>query len=164
MNARSVVFEMSPDKVDDAVSQFEDGVIPRFREISGYKGFTLLVNRENGKTLGISFWESEDGVNASGDLGAEARQALADTAGASAQSPQVWKSRSTIRSRRDGRGGRQPWSALPVPPEDPPAYTLPGSATARKARAHASLRSCERGAFRFGSLGSPALGATGDGA
>jgi len=60
MNARSVVFEMSPDKVDDAVSQFEDGVIPRFREISGYKGFTLLVNRENGKTLGISFWESED--------------------------------------------------------------------------------------------------------
>ncbi len=50
MNARSVVFEMSPDKVDDAVRQFEDRVIPRFREISGYKGFTLLVNRENGKT------------------------------------------------------------------------------------------------------------------
>ncbi len=45
MHARSVVFEMSPDKIDDAVSQFEDGVIPRFREISGYKGFTLLVNR-----------------------------------------------------------------------------------------------------------------------
>jgi len=91
MNTRSVVFEMSPDKVDDAVGEFEDGVIPRFREISGYKGFTLLVNRENGKTLGISFWESEDGVNASGDLGAEARRALTATAGASAQSPQVWE-------------------------------------------------------------------------
>ncbi len=55
MHARSVVFEMSPDKIDDAVSQFEDGVIPRFREISGYKGFTLLVNRESGKAFGVSF-------------------------------------------------------------------------------------------------------------
>jgi len=90
MNARSVVFEMSPDKVDDAVSEFEDRVIPRFREISGYQGFTLLVNPESGKTFGVSFWESEDGVNASGDLGAEARQALT-TAGASAQSPEVWE-------------------------------------------------------------------------
>ncbi|MGI8902486.1 MAG: hypothetical protein ACR2IP_02240 [Solirubrobacteraceae bacterium] len=91
MNACSVVFEMSPDKVDDAVSEFEDRVISRFREIAGYEGFALLVNRENGKTFGVSFWESEDGVNASGDLGAEARQALADTAGASAQSPEVWE-------------------------------------------------------------------------
>jgi len=33
-------------------------------------------------TFGVSFWESEDGVNASGDLGAEARQALTATAGA----------------------------------------------------------------------------------
>jgi len=40
---------------------------------------------------GVSFWESEDGVNASGDLGAEARQALAETAGASSQSPEVWE-------------------------------------------------------------------------
>jgi len=91
MNARSVVFEMSPHKVDDAVSELEDRVIPRFGEISGYKGFTLLVNRENGKTFGVSFWESEDGVNASSELGAEARQALAETAGASAQSPEVWE-------------------------------------------------------------------------
>lgn len=91
MHARSVVFEMSPDKVNDAVSQFEEGVIPRFRAISGYKGFTLLVNRESGKVLGVSFWESEEGVNASGELGAEARQTLADTAGASAQSPEVWE-------------------------------------------------------------------------
>jgi len=94
MHVRSVMFEMSPDKVNDAVSQFEEGVIPRFRAISGYKGykgFTLLVNRESGKVFGVSFWESEEGVNASGELGAEARQTLADTAGASAQSPEVWE-------------------------------------------------------------------------
>jgi len=91
MHTRSVVFEMSSNRVDDAVSQFVDGVIPRFREISGYKGLTLLVNRENGKAFGASFWETEEGVNASGDLGAEARQALADAAGASAQKPEVWE-------------------------------------------------------------------------
>lgn len=91
MHARSVVFEMSPDKVDDAVSHFEDRVIPRFREIRDTRASHCSSTARTARLFGVSFWESEDGVNASGDLGAEARQALADTAGASAQSPEVWE-------------------------------------------------------------------------
>ena len=91
MHARSAVIEMSPDKIDAAISQFEDDLLPRYREISGYKGFTLLVNRESGKAFGVSFWESEEGVSASDELGAEARKAMADTGGGSAQSREVWE-------------------------------------------------------------------------
>ncbi len=91
MHARSAVIEMSPDKLDASIRQFEDEMLPRYREIAGYKGFTMLVNRESGKAFGVSFWESEDGVDASNDLGAEARTGLADTGGGSPQAPEVWE-------------------------------------------------------------------------
>lgn len=91
MHARSAVIEMTPDKIDAAISQFEDELLPRYREISGYKGFTMLVNRESGKVFGVSFWEGKDGVQASDDLGAEARKGLADTGGGSAQPREVWE-------------------------------------------------------------------------
>lgn len=91
MHARSAVVEMSADKVDAAIRQFEDELLPRYREISGYKGFTLLVDREGGKALGVSFWESADGIEASDALGTQARSQLAETGGGSAQPREVWE-------------------------------------------------------------------------
>ncbi len=41
--------------------------------------------------FGVSFWESEEGVKVSDDLGVQARRALADAAGASALSRAVWE-------------------------------------------------------------------------
>ena len=74
MHARSGSFQLSPDKVDDAVGAFESEQLPKYKESSGYKGFTLLVNRQNGKVVGVSFWESEDDLRASDQLGSEARE------------------------------------------------------------------------------------------
>ncbi len=91
MHARSAVIEMSPDKLDDAIKQFEQDALPRYREVSGYKGFTMLVNRDSGKAFGVSFWESEDGIAASDELGEQARADLADTGDGSAQTREVWE-------------------------------------------------------------------------
>ncbi|MFZ0040459.1 MAG: hypothetical protein WAK93_04070 [Solirubrobacteraceae bacterium] len=91
MHARSAVVELSPDKIDDAIRQFEADVLPRYREISGYKGFTMLVNRESGKAFGVSFWESPDGIKESDELGVKARDDLAATGGGSAQPREVWE-------------------------------------------------------------------------
>jgi heme-degrading monooxygenase HmoA len=81
MHARTGSLQVSPDRVDDLVAVFEREQVPRFREQDGYKGFTMLVNRQSGRALGVSFWESEDARRASEELGAEARQAARETGG-----------------------------------------------------------------------------------
>src|SRR4051794_678987 len=69
MHARSGAFRLSSDKVDDAISTFENEQLQRYKEQDGYKGFTLLADRDSGALLGISFWENEDALRASDELG-----------------------------------------------------------------------------------------------
>ena len=73
MHARSGAFRLSADKVDEAISAFEEEQLPRYKEQDGYKGFTLLADRDSGEVLGISFWEDADALKASDELGEEAR-------------------------------------------------------------------------------------------
>jgi heme-degrading monooxygenase HmoA len=82
MHARSKSFELAPEKVDDAVSQFKDDHLDQFRNQKGYKGFTLLGNRATGKVTGISYWEDEADIAASDELGKAAAQQIHATGGA----------------------------------------------------------------------------------
>lgn len=76
MHARSGAFQLSTDRMDDAIESFRSGFLPRYKEQSGYKGFTLLANRQTGQVLGVSFWESEADLRGTDELGNEARQDL----------------------------------------------------------------------------------------
>jgi heme-degrading monooxygenase HmoA len=76
MHARSGSFRLSPDRLDDALRAFEEGQLPQYKEQSGYKGFTLLANRQTGQVLGISFWESQSDLQATDELGQQAREQL----------------------------------------------------------------------------------------
>ena len=73
MHARSGAFQLPVENIDGAVSRLEEEHLPRYREQDGYKGFTVLVNRESGKVFGVSFWEDEEALRASESLGQEAR-------------------------------------------------------------------------------------------
>lgn len=74
MHARSGAFQLSPERLDDALQAFKDEQLPKYKDQTGYKGFTLLVNRQSGQTMGISFWESEDALRGSDELGRQARE------------------------------------------------------------------------------------------
>jgi heme-degrading monooxygenase HmoA len=57
--------------VDDVVADFQSRVLPRVRELPGYDGVAVLVTPE-GKGMVISFWESEEAVEASAGVAASA--------------------------------------------------------------------------------------------
>jgi heme-degrading monooxygenase HmoA len=76
MHARSGEFELSSDGLDEAINSFRDEFLPRYQQQSGYKGFTLLANRETGQLMGISFWESESDIQGSDDLGQQTREEM----------------------------------------------------------------------------------------
>jgi heme-degrading monooxygenase HmoA len=76
MHARSGTFELSPDKLDDVIQTFQGDQLPQYRQQSGYKGFTLLANRQTGQLLGISLWESEADLHAADELGTQTREEM----------------------------------------------------------------------------------------
>jgi heme-degrading monooxygenase HmoA len=90
MHARSGRLQVGTDRVDDSVQAIRD-TIPEYREQNGYKGFTILVNRESGEVLGISFWESEADRDASEDLGRRAREAAAQNVGGAEPVREAWE-------------------------------------------------------------------------
>ena len=88
MHARVTTMQMDPEKIDEAVAQLEERDIPTFKEIDGFSGFTLFVDRVGGKVFGISYWDSKEQMDASEQAVQDARQRAADTGGAGAP-PQV---------------------------------------------------------------------------
>lgn len=78
MHARSAVVAVDVDKIDDAVKFWNEEQLPKYRDQSGYKGFTLLVNRESGKMFGVSCWDTEDAIRSSDEMAQRARSGLAE--------------------------------------------------------------------------------------
>ncbi len=64
MHARLSFIEGSPDAIDAGVASFRDQVVPGVRE-SGGTGALLLLDRESGKAIGVTLWQSEDAMRAS---------------------------------------------------------------------------------------------------
>jgi heme-degrading monooxygenase HmoA len=88
MHARVTTLQLQPDRLDQAVSQLEEEDLPRWREIDGFRGFTLLADRSSGKVIGTSYWDSEEQMRASEEAIRPSRARAAETGGASAE-PQV---------------------------------------------------------------------------
>jgi heme-degrading monooxygenase HmoA len=85
MHARIGRITFSPDKATDVESHVRDTIVPRYEDADGYKGFTLLLDRSGGQGVGISFWESEDAMRATDDIGNEARAGAAEAGGGADQ-------------------------------------------------------------------------------
>ena len=85
MHARTGTLQVSPGRVNEMVRQLEAAQLPRYREQPGYKGFTVLADYVSGKVIGISYWESEDDMEASEPLGRAARAQAAEIGEAPAQ-------------------------------------------------------------------------------
>jgi heme-degrading monooxygenase HmoA len=73
MYSRVTLLEIDTLRVDldDAVEQFEAQVLPRVRELPGFEGVVVMVTPE-GKGMIVSFWDSEEAVEATAGFAASA--------------------------------------------------------------------------------------------
>jgi heme-degrading monooxygenase HmoA len=88
MHARVSTLQMDPSQIDAAVGGLESRDLPEIEQMDGFKGLTLMADRESGKAVVVSFWESEDAMRESEEQVKDARQRAADAGGASGD-PQV---------------------------------------------------------------------------
>lgn len=88
MHARMTTIQMDPDRIEAAQSQLETDELPKWRELDGFRGFTLFADRSSGKAVGISYWDSSEQMDAAESAVRESRERAAETGGASGE-PQV---------------------------------------------------------------------------
>src|SRR5258708_36499270 len=82
MYVRMTRVQAPPDKLKDSIKNFETNVLKRVKAAPGYQGAVLLVNRQTGDGIGVTYWESSKALGASEQAGIDARTAaLQDVSG-----------------------------------------------------------------------------------
>jgi heme-degrading monooxygenase HmoA len=64
MFARVRITTGVPEKVDDGIRHFRETVVSGYKNVAGFKGAYLLVNRQNGRIMGITLWDTEADMRA----------------------------------------------------------------------------------------------------
>jgi heme-degrading monooxygenase HmoA len=77
MYLRATRVQAPPDKIKDSIQNFETNVLKRLKAASGYQGGVLLVNRQTGDGVGLTYWESAKALGASEQAGIDARTSAA---------------------------------------------------------------------------------------
>jgi len=82
MWVRMSTFQGSPGQSDDEVEQqvriLSENIIPTARQMDGYKGVLSLGDRSTGKSISLTFWESQEAMRASEEAADKLRQQAAD--------------------------------------------------------------------------------------
>ena len=81
MHARMSTLEGSPEEMDVGLRDVRERVLPLLNQQEGFKGFIALGNRQSGELIGITFWESEQAMQASEEVGSRTRSDTAEATG-----------------------------------------------------------------------------------
>ena len=64
MFSRVNFLQTTPDRMPDVARVVRDVVHPGIRDEAGYAGYIVLGNRETGRALGVTLWESGEAAQA----------------------------------------------------------------------------------------------------
>lgn len=114
--ARSTTIEAQPSSIDAGIAHIRDQVMPALQEVEGFVGLSLLLDRETGRCIATSAWESQQAMHA----GAERVRPIRDRAAqAFGGSPTVdeWEIAVLHRDHRSGPGAGVRATWLKVRPD-----------------------------------------------
>ena len=83
MHARVSTFEGAPEHVEELNRYATEKVVPALKQIDGYVGVLGLADRESGKVIAVTVWESEEALRASAEAANQLRSDSAEAAGES---------------------------------------------------------------------------------
>ena len=78
MHARMSTLEGPPDRMDEGLRHVREQVLPLLQQQDGFNGFVALGDRQSGKLIGVSFWENEQAMQASEEVGNRTRSESAE--------------------------------------------------------------------------------------
>jgi len=103
MFARSTTMQAQTSSIDDGIAYVRDTVMPALQELDGFIGVSLLVDRQSGRCIATSAWESEEAMRASAEPVRPVRERATEIFGGSAD-VEVWEISVLHRDHRSGEG------------------------------------------------------------
>ena len=85
MFARVTTYRGDPGQIDEGLNYARESILPRVQQLDGFEGVYYLVDRESGKALTITLWESEEAMRASEEEADRLRSLSAESASATVQ-------------------------------------------------------------------------------
>jgi hypothetical protein len=79
--ARVTTFEGDPERMVEGVRIYREEVVPWLRDSTGFRGVIILVDHENERGLGISFWTTMETATDAYASGATLRDEVAASVG-----------------------------------------------------------------------------------
>jgi heme-degrading monooxygenase HmoA len=81
MFARVSTFQGPPDQTSEGIRVAREQILPAARLQDGFLGIYLLYDRESGRSLAITLWETEEDMRASEEAALRARTESAQASG-----------------------------------------------------------------------------------
>jgi hypothetical protein len=112
--ARSTSIQAQPSNIDAGVAYVRDEVMPALAALDGFVGLSLLVDRESGRCIAASAWETEEAERSSAERVGPLRERAAEVLGGTATA-ETWEIGLLHRDHRssDGACVRVTWLKVP---------------------------------------------------
>jgi heme-degrading monooxygenase HmoA len=117
VHARSTTIQAQTSSIDDGITYMRDDLMRELENIDGYVGLSLLVDRESGRCIITTAWESEDAMNASAEKAKQLRSQAVERFGGSVEKVEGWEIGVLHRDHQSSEGAcvRATW--MKVPPD-----------------------------------------------
>ncbi len=91
MFARVSTYQGDPGQIDQGLAYDLENILPKVNQIDGFEGLYYLVDRESGKALSMTLWESEEAMRASEEEANRLRTESAESASATVENVQRYE-------------------------------------------------------------------------
>lgn len=117
MYARSTTLIADQSRIDEAIGYIRDEVWPAVRELQGCLGLSMLVDRDTGRCIATTSWETAEAMHDSATAVRSLRDQAMRIAGGAAPTVEEWEIASMHRmhATHPGTAVRTAWSRVPSP-------------------------------------------------
>jgi quinol monooxygenase YgiN len=91
MYARSTTLTADPQRMDDGIAMVRDEIMPAIQGMPGCIGLSMLVDRQTGRCIATTSWDSADAMSATADRVGDMRRRVQDTMGGRDMSVDEWE-------------------------------------------------------------------------
>jgi quinol monooxygenase YgiN len=91
MYARSITLTADPDRMDDGIADVRDSILPAVLDMDGCVGLSMLCDRESGRCIVATAWESAEAMTATRDRARHLGGRAAEQFGARRPEAQEWE-------------------------------------------------------------------------
>jgi heme-degrading monooxygenase HmoA len=114
--ARSTSIQAQTSNIDAGIAYVRDEVMPALQDMDGYVGLSLLVDRESGRCIATSAWETEDALRTSTEQASPLRDRATEIFGGDV-TVEPWEIGVLHRDHRSNEGACVRVTWLKMPPD-----------------------------------------------